>query len=151
MSIRTGTFAVSLAFIALINSGCAVNSDQAVALNPHQPGAVRQVDDHVITMTIQKHFSQNSVLAKSNITVESLYGVVLLSGMVKTQLEQTTAQTLAEHVEGVKAVHNALELQPLTSEDWQPRHTDRQLISSKPDIHGMYQLTYRPSRLITHE
>ena len=131
MRMRTGTFAVSLAFIALINSGCAVNSDQAVALNPNQTGVVMQVDDHLITMTIQKHFSQNSVLAQSNITVESLYGVVLLSGTVKTQLEQTTAQTIAETVDGVKAVHNAIELLPITSEDWQPRHPDRQLISSK--------------------
>ncbi len=131
MSMRTGTFAVSLAFTALINSGCAVNSAQPAALNPHRSGAVMQADDHVIAMTIQQLFSQNDVLAKSNISVESLYGVVLLSGMVKTQLEQITAQTLAETIEGVKAVHNALELQPLTSEDWQPSPPDRQLISSK--------------------
>ena len=141
MSIRTGVVAVILAFITLINAGCAVNSHQSVAVSHHQPVAVIHVDDHAITMTIQVNFSQNNLLSQSNITVESLYGVVLLSGMVKTEVEKTTAQTLAENVDGVKAVHNAIEIQPITSEDWQPRRTDRQLISSTSDA----QLTYHPT------
>jgi osmotically-inducible protein OsmY len=133
MSIRTGAVAVSLAVLTLLNAGCAVNSHQPVAVNRHQPVAVAHVDDHAITMTIQVNFSQNNLLAQSNITVESLYGVVLLSGMVKTQVEKTTAQNIAENVDGVKTVHNAIELQPITSEDWQPRRTDRQVLSFRPD------------------
>ncbi len=136
MSIRTGTFAVSLACVTLINSGCAVHNPHSVAATPNQHVEVTQVDDHLITMTIHAHFTQNSVLAKTNITVESLYGVVLLSGLVKSQLEKTTAQNLAENVDGVKAVHNAIELQPMTSEDWQPRRTDRQILSFRPDTNS---------------
>jgi osmotically-inducible protein OsmY len=116
MSIRTGSFVVSLACVTLINSGCAVNNSHSVAANRHQHVIVTNVDDHAITMTIQAHFTQNRVLAKANITIESLYGVVLLSGMVKSQLEKTTAQNLAENVDGVKLVYNAIELQPMTSE-----------------------------------
>jgi len=141
MSIRTGTFAVGLACATLINSGCAINNPRSGAANDHQQVAVTNIDDHAITMTIQANFTQNSVLAKANITVESLYGVVLLSGLVQSQLEKTTAQNLAENVDGVKAVHNAIELQPMTSEDWQPLHKDRHILTLRPDA----QLTHQPS------
>lgn len=92
------------AFVLLGASGCATTLDRKTAAIPVN-------DDRVITSTIKTRYAQINEAGATCIVVESLYGVVLLSGFVKTPQEKMTAQNIAEQVEGVKSVHNEILLQ----------------------------------------
>src|SRR5690606_11541030 len=85
-------------------SGCAVKRDQETA------GVY--VDDKIITSMITARHAQSQEVATSCITVETLYGVVLLSGYAKSPQEKITAQHIAGQVDGVKAIHNEIVIQP---------------------------------------
>ncbi len=101
---RARTIAMVGTFVLLNASGCAVTDDRKTA-------AALVIDDRVITSTINSHYAQFNGADTTCIRVESLYGVVLLSGFVKTPQEKLSAQNIAERVEGVKSVHNEILLQ----------------------------------------
>lgn len=97
---RRSALAVPLATALLAVSGCAQVQ--------HPPKAPAAVDDSAITSLIQTSFNDNQALKSACIRVESLYGVVLLSGITQNAQQKQKAQMLAERVTGVKAVHNDL-------------------------------------------
>jgi hyperosmotically inducible periplasmic protein len=100
MTMRTSFSAAVLAFAVLINSGCSTTRGQEnVGTN---------ISDKLITSTIKARNTERKDLALTHISVETLYGVVLLSGVAKTPQEKITAQEIAQQVEGVKAVHNEI-------------------------------------------
>lgn len=97
---RANYLRFSVAVAVLVISGCAAS--------PGKHTNHIQIDDKVITSSIHKRHAESTVLKQSHIIVETLYGVVLLTGETQTYQQKMTAQRLAEQVEGVKAVHNQI-------------------------------------------
>ena len=83
---------------ALSLGGCAVARDQqTVGL---------YIDDATITTRVKAKFAENSAVSAMAINVETLKGVVQLSGFAKTADERAMAEKLARETQGVQAVRN---------------------------------------------
>ncbi len=104
MIIRTLLAATISAVALLAVSGCAVTRDQQTV------GAY--IDDATITTQIKARFLENKDVAATSISVETLNGVVLLSGFAKNTTEKVTADSLARRVNGVRTVRNEIVVQP---------------------------------------
>jgi len=104
MNMRASVIAAGVAFAVLTASGCAVTRGQQTA------GAY--VDDTVITSTIKTRHAESKEVAMTSISVETLNGVVLLSGFAKTPQEKMMAETIARQVGGVKSVRNEIVVRP---------------------------------------
>ena len=103
MTMRIQLIALGVALAVVTASGCATG--------PVQPPAAAQVDDRVITSTIKARHDESPDVAITDFTVETLYGVVLLTGFARSSLEKENAQRLAEQVKGVKSVRNEIRVQ----------------------------------------
>lgn len=79
-------------------SGCAVTRGQST------PG--EYVDDAAITTKVKAKFAGDETVSAMAIQVETLQGVVQLSGFAKSQTEKDRAAQLARSTEGVKSVKN---------------------------------------------
>lgn len=101
---RASIIAKTVFFFVISTSGCAVTRDREAAVAPIH-------DDRVITSSIRARYAQSDRADTTCISVETLYGVVLLSGVVNSPQEKMAAQNIAEQVDGVKAVHNEILLQ----------------------------------------
>jgi len=85
--------------IALIGgSGCSVFRDQ-------QPVG-SYIDDATITTQVKAKFADDPTVSAGAISVETLKGVVQLSGFAKTSSEKALAEQIARNVEGVVSVRN---------------------------------------------
>jgi len=85
--------------IALITaSGCAVMRGQETT------GAY--VDDTAITTRVKAKFAEDKTVSAMAINVETLRGMVQLSGFAKSTDEKMTAERLARSVNGVTSVKN---------------------------------------------
>jgi len=104
MIIRTTLAAVFAAATLLITSGCAVSRGQETV------GAY--VDDTTITTQVKSRLFENPDVAGSSISVETLNGVVMLSGFAKSANEKATAEGIARKVSGVKSVKNEIAVRP---------------------------------------
>ncbi|MDC6166324.1 BON domain-containing protein [Paucibacter sp. XJ19-41] len=104
MTIRH-SFAITLTTLALLaTTGCAVTRGQ------QSVGAY--VDDAAITTAVKARFVDNTNVAASSISVETMKGTVMLSGFAKSSTEKSTAEALAWKVDGVKAVKNEITVRP---------------------------------------
>lgn len=104
MFMRTA-FAAAIAAVALLTaSGCAVTRGQETM------GAY--VDDAAITTRIKTQFIESKEVDASSIRVETLNGVVMLSGFAKNATEKATAESIASKVKGVKSVKNEIAIRP---------------------------------------
>lgn len=104
MTIRHN-FAIVLTTLALlVTTGCAVTRGQ------ESVGAY--VDDAAITTAVKARFVDNTNVAASSISVETMKGTVMLSGFAKNSTEKSTAEALAWKVDGVKAVKNEITVRP---------------------------------------
>lgn len=104
MIIRTTLVAV-ISAVALLNmSGCAVVRGQETV------GAY--VDDTTITTQVKARLLENKDVAGTSISVETLNGVVMLSGFAKNATEKTTAESIARNVNGVRSVKNEIAIRP---------------------------------------
>ena len=114
MNKRIVSIAAGLVFAVLIASGCTPTREQSPAS--------AFTDDRVITSAIKTRYAESKNLDLTNISVETLYGVVLLSGVAKSLEEKIAATNIAEQIDGVKAVHDAITLQPdAPSQDTSPK------------------------------
>lgn len=104
MLIRTPLCAAMTALVLLTSTGCAVTRGQETM------GAY--VDDTTITTQIKARFVDNTYISTSAISVETLNGIVMLSGFAKNAMEKSTAENIARSVNGVKAVRNEIAIQP---------------------------------------
>lgn len=104
MKYRTAIFITAAALFLLSVSGCAVMRGQETV------GAY--VDDTGITTTVKSRFIENKQVDASAISVETLNGVVMLSGFAKNSTEKSTAETIAQNVNGVKGVKNSIVVRP---------------------------------------
>jgi osmotically-inducible protein OsmY len=82
----------------LIGSGCAVVRDQQ--------SVGSYVDDAALTTQVKAKFAEDVVVSAMAIGVETLKGVVQLSGFAKTAEEKAKAERLARSVSGVVSVRN---------------------------------------------
>jgi hyperosmotically inducible protein len=100
------TLAVVMSAVALLTvPGCAVSRDQQTV------GAY--IDDTTITDQIKSRFMESKDVAATSISVETLDGVVLLSGYAKNANEKSKAESIAREVKGVKAIRNEVAVMPL--------------------------------------
>ncbi len=107
MTTRTtrSTLAAAAAAILMITAaGCAVTRGQETV------GAY--IDDTAITTAVKARFVDNTSVAASSISVETLNGTVMLSGFAKNATEKSTAEALAWKVNGVKMVKNEIAVRP---------------------------------------
>ena len=97
MNIRAAAISAIL-ICAVPFGGCAVTRDQQTV--------GQYVDDATITARIKASFVQNDGVDAVAITVETLKGVVALSGFAKNSEERQRAEVLARGVTGVSEVRN---------------------------------------------
>ena len=70
------------------------------------------VDDATITARVKTKFAEDKTVAATRISVETLKGVVQLSGFATSEAERQRAAQLAATVPGVKSVQNAVKVSP---------------------------------------
>jgi len=102
--IRNSLVAAAVAATLLTATGCAVSRGQQTV------GAY--VDDSVITANVKAKMLDDTRVAGTSITVETLNGTVMLSGFAKSQAEKAAAESIAKGVDGVKAVKNEITVRP---------------------------------------
>ncbi len=99
------TLAITAAVIALATvTGCAVTRGQ------ESVGAY--VDDTAITTAVKARFIDNKIVDAVSISVETLNGVVMLSGFAKSSAEKSSAEAVTWKVNGVKGVKNEIAIRP---------------------------------------
>ncbi|MGA0611169.1 BON domain-containing protein [Caldimonas sp. KR1-144] len=67
-------------------------------------------DDAAITTAVRSRFIDNKIVDSATISVETMYGTVMLSGVARSPLERSTAEALSWQVRGVKSVRNDISL-----------------------------------------
>ena len=92
------------AAVMLTTAGCAVTRGQETV------GAY--IDDTAITTAVKARLIENKQVDGTSIRVETLNGTVMLSGFAKNMTEKTTAEALANKVNGVKNVKNEIAVRP---------------------------------------
>lgn len=70
------------------------------------------VDDSAITTQVKARFAESPVVSALAINVETVHGVVQLSGFAKSVNERTTAESIARKVPHVKSVKNDIIVKP---------------------------------------
>ena len=93
------TLAAVVSVVALLTTtGCAVFRDQ------QSVGSF--VDDATLTTRVKAKFAEDRTVSALAISVETLKGVVQLSGFAKSAEEKSTAERLARSTSGVLSVRN---------------------------------------------
>ena len=70
------------------------------------------IDDSAITASVKTQMLEDSRVAGTSITVETLNGTVMLSGFAKSAAEKAAAEEIARKVDGVKSVKNEITIRP---------------------------------------
>jgi osmotically-inducible protein OsmY len=89
---------------AALGAGCSVTSGQSTT--------GEYVDDATITTRVKARFAEDKTVAATRIQVETLKGVVQLSGFAVSEAEKQRAAQIAASVPGVKQVQNAVVVRP---------------------------------------
>ncbi len=91
--------AASVAAVALLaGTGCSVVRDQQ--------SVGSYIDDATLTTRVKAKFAENPTVSAMAIGVETLKGVVQLSGFAKSAEERAMAERLARSTSGVVGVKN---------------------------------------------
>jgi hyperosmotically inducible periplasmic protein len=98
MKSRLILVAAVAAAAALGSAGCAVVREQQ--------SVGSYVDDAAITARVKAKFAESEVVGANAISVETLQGVVQLSGFAKSDAERMQAEKLARDTKGVVDVKN---------------------------------------------
>lgn len=101
------TTAASLALAGLLAftaAGCAVTREQSTV--------GQYVDDTTITTRVKAKFAEDSTVSAMAISVETLKGVVQLSGFAKSSAERSKAEDLARGTPGVVNIKNDIVVKP---------------------------------------
>jgi hypothetical protein len=86
--------------VTIFGSGCAVVRSQ------ESVGAY--IDDTTITTQIKSRMASDTRVDAVAISVETLKGVVQLSGFAKSSEEKTVAEQIARDINGVRSVQNSI-------------------------------------------
>lgn len=104
MNMKLALVAVMTAATLLTATGCAVNRGQQTV------GAY--VDDAGITTLVKTRMAESKQVSATSISVETLNGVVMLSGFAKNDVEKSEAERIARGVNNVKSVKNEIAVRP---------------------------------------
>lgn len=97
--------AVSFAMAVLLGtSACAVSSEQSTV--------GEYVDDATITTRVKARFAKDETVSAMRINVETMKGVVMLSGFAVSDMEKKKAADVARGVPHVKEVRNSIVIEP---------------------------------------
>jgi hyperosmotically inducible protein len=99
---KNAIVAAMIAVTTVWTAGCAVSSGQS--------SVGEYVDDATVTAQVKAKMAQDTAVAATRIQVETLKGVVQLSGFATSEAERTSADQIAAGVRGVKQVQNAIEV-----------------------------------------
>jgi hyperosmotically inducible protein len=94
----------ALTGITLLSTGCAVVRGQETV------GAY--VDDAAITTAVKAKFVDDKIVSAGSISVETLNGIVQLSGFAKTADEKSQAERIARASKNVRSVRNDIVVRP---------------------------------------
>ncbi len=100
MQARQILIAAMTAGTLALGAGCSVMRDQQ--------SVGSYVDDATITTQVKAKFADDPTVSAMAISVETLHGVVQLSGFAKTADERAMAERIARGVNGVRSVKNDL-------------------------------------------
>jgi hyperosmotically inducible periplasmic protein len=98
MKFTTLLVAAATAATVITTTGCAVGRDQETV------GAY--IDDSTLTTRVKGKFAADPVVSAMSISVETLKGMVQLSGFAKSPEEKSKAEMLARNTSGVQSVRN---------------------------------------------
>lgn len=98
MQARQFLIAAMAAGTLILGTGCSVMRDQQ--------SVGSYVDDSTITTQVKSKFAEDPTVSAMAIGVETMKGVVQLSGFAKTSDERAMAERLARGVTGVRSVKN---------------------------------------------
>jgi hyperosmotically inducible periplasmic protein len=84
----------------------------ACAVIRGQEGVSQYTTDASITTAVKASYAKDPTVAATAIGVETLDGIVQLSGFAKSAAEKSRAEALAKQVEGVKSVRNDVIVRP---------------------------------------
>ncbi|MCY7316661.1 MAG: BON domain-containing protein [Rubrivivax sp.] len=101
---KTIILAAVVAFGAVATTGCAVTSGQS--------SVGQYVDDATITTRVKTRYAEDPGVSAMRIGVETLKGMVQLSGFATTQTEKDRAGSMARAVPDVKGVQNNIVVRP---------------------------------------
>lgn len=104
MFIKSSLIALASATALLTLPGCAVMRDQSTV--------GQYVDDTTITTQVKARMIESKQVDAAAISVETLNGTVMLSGFAKNAEEKSTAQRIAQGVNGVKSIRNEIAIRP---------------------------------------
>lgn len=97
--IQRFAIAAILASVTLVTAtGCAVER--------HQETVGAYVDDSAVTTKVKAKFAEDKTVSAMAIKVDTMKGVVQLSGFAKSQEERMIAERLARDTNGVTSVRN---------------------------------------------
>jgi hyperosmotically inducible protein len=94
----------ALTGITLLGTGCAVVRGQETV------GAY--VDDAAITTAVKAKFVDDKIVSAGSISVETLNGIVQLSGFAKSAAEKNQAEQIARNSKNVRSVRNDIVVRP---------------------------------------
>jgi hyperosmotically inducible periplasmic protein len=98
MKLTHALIATAAAFAVLGTTGCSVARDQQ--------SVGSYIDDTTLTTRVKAKFAEDPVVSAMSIQVETLKGMVQLSGFAKTGEEKSKAEMLAKNTSGVTGVRN---------------------------------------------
>jgi osmotically-inducible protein OsmY len=106
-------YVARLVLVAMMGAAavaCSTNGEKGGPAESTAANAGRVVDDSVITGKVKAALVADPTTKAHEISVETFKGVVQLSGFVDSSEARSRATQVAQQVEGVKQVKNALEL-----------------------------------------
>ena len=102
---RKTTTILAAALAAMLSSGAAIANDEKPAKKPAAEAASAQpVDDTWITTKVKSSLLADTAVAGTKIDVDTVNGVVYLTGTASTQAQVDQAKKLAAAVQGVSKV-----------------------------------------------
>jgi osmotically-inducible protein OsmY len=96
--------------IAMATSVLAIPVLQGCAVARDQQSVGSYIDDATLTTRVKAKFAEDKTVSAMSISVETLKGVVQLSGFAKSAEERSKAEELARNVSGVASVRNDIVL-----------------------------------------
>ena len=115
-SIKMKVLAAALGSTLLLGAGLNAYAADNAGQDKGKSGSVGQyVDDATITARVKSKFAGDSSVSATRIKVDTVKGIVELSGKVSSEAESEQAIALAKSVPDVKGVRNKLMVEVPTS------------------------------------
>lgn len=110
--IKMKTLTLALGSALLLGSALNVHAADNAGHEKGKSGSVGQyVDDATVTARVKSKFASDSTVSATHIKVDTVKGVVELSGKVASEAERDQAVALAKGVPDVRSVRNNLTLE----------------------------------------